>query len=72
MKILYQQEFTNVEGQRIRVSFFKRDARSPREIENNEPERFEHVRKLEIFNEEVWNNVSEEIIEYLVIDINGS
>lgn len=41
--VLFEQELNNVEGQRIKVSFFKRDARSPKEINNNDPERFEHV-----------------------------
>lgn len=68
MEILFQQEVINVEGQRIRVSFFKRDARSPQEISDNVDVRYEHIRKLEIFANESWHNVSEEIIEYLVVE----
>ena len=70
MEVLFEHEITNVEGQKIKVLFFKRDARSPKEIENNDPIRYEHVRSLEFFDNDVWNKVSEEIIEYLIVNTN--
>lgn len=70
METLYQQEITNVDGQRIKVSFFKRDARSPMEIQNNDSERFEHVYSVEVYDEptETWIIGKEEILEYLTFD----
>jgi hypothetical protein len=70
MEILYQHTLTNVDGLQIRVSFFKRDARSPMEVQNNAEIRYEHVYHTEVYDEptETWIIAREEILEYLQFD----
>lgn len=70
METLYEQEITNVEGQVIKISVFKRDARSPLEIQNNEPVRYENVLKREIYHNNQWDIFQEEIMEYIIVEIN--
>jgi hypothetical protein len=80
METLYQHELVNIDGLRIRVTFFRRDARSPREIADNSPIRYEHVLMKEVYDEptETWmpvpamtNPNREEILEYLQFDDDG-
>jgi hypothetical protein len=74
MEILYQQELKNVDGLLLRITFFRRDARSPKEINSNSPMRYEHVLKKEVRDNDTgeWITVPapvnpnvEEILEYL-------
>jgi hypothetical protein len=77
MEILYQHTLTNIDGLQLRVTFFRRDARSPMEIQNNTDIRYEHCIRKEVYDgpTETWitipasiNPNSEEILEYLQFD----
>ena len=70
METLFEQEVTNVEGQQIRLSVFKRDARSQMEIKDNEPIRYENVLRREIYHNNQWNIFQEEIMEYMIVEVN--
>jgi hypothetical protein len=70
MEVLFQHNLTNAEGLQIRATFFKRDARSPRDVSNNEPIRYEHCYNVEVYDEptETWIIAREEILEQLSFD----
>ncbi len=70
MEILYQHELVNVDGLQIKVTLFKRDARSPKETQNNAEIRYEHVYCVEVYDLGVddWVIASEQILEYLQFD----
>jgi len=70
METLYEQELTNIDGLQLRITFFKRDARSPMEIQANDPIRYEHVYRCEVYDTptETWIIAREEILEYLQFD----
>ena len=68
METLYQHTLTNVDGLQIRVTFFKRDARSPLEIQNNAEIRYEHIYSAEVYDAGTWIIAREEILEYLTFD----
>lgn len=70
MELLYQFEYYNTEGQRMRKSIYLRaDGRRPdiiaKDPDNPTPE---HVEKIEIFDSGEWLNVEERILENLIAD----